>query len=79
MRRLLTPDLTRRATLGGLAAGVGVGIAGLGPESTAGEPPPETTRIRILLDPAVPVLCWAPNYIAQDMLEMEGFEEVELV
>ena len=79
MTRLLTPDWTRRATLGGLAAGVGAGVAGFGWQTGAAEPPPETRRIRILQDPNLPVLCWAPQYLAIEFFRMEGFEEIETV
>ena len=72
-----TTHWTRRAALCGLAAGGGVGISSLGWDSEASEAPPETTRLRILIDPSVPVLCWAPEYLAQDFLRMEGFTEIE--
>ena len=70
---------TRRAVLGGFASGVGTGLAGYGWDLSAAEPPPETTRLRILLDSNVPVLCWAPEYLAVDFLRMEGFSEIDFV
>ena len=38
------------------------------------EPPPETTRIRFVHGPW---LCYAPQYLAEALLRMEGFAEVE--
>ena len=38
------------------------------------EPPPETTRIRLTQDPAI---CLAPQYLAEELLRLEGFSEVE--
>ena len=54
---------TRRATLGGLAAGAGFGA--LGWNSNAAEPPPETDRIRLVYDPQMPIMCYAPQLIAE--------------
>lgn len=71
-----TSKWTRRSTLGGLAAWAGAGLAGFGWETAAAEPPPETARIRILFDPEVPILCYAPQVIASELLRQEGFEEV---
>jgi NitT/TauT family transport system substrate-binding protein len=44
--------------------------------SAAAEPPPETTKIRLLHTPA---MCLAPQYIAAELLRAEGFSEVEYV
>jgi hypothetical protein len=40
----------------------------------AAEPPPETTRIRLTQDPAI---CLAPQYLAEELLRLEGFAEIE--
>ena len=58
-------------------AGV-LGIAPLiGSAVAAGtEPPPETTRIRLL---HLPAICAAPQYVAEELLRMEGFKEIEYV
>jgi len=69
--------MTRREFATAGAIGLGAGLAGLSMSSGAAEPPPETTRLRILTDPNVPVLCWAPEYLALDFLAMEGITEVE--
>ena len=77
MRRLLTPDWTRRATLGGLAAGVGAGLAGFCAGEAAAEPPPEVRKIRLVYDLAFPAVCLAPLYISVDLMRLEGFEEFD--
>ena len=59
------------------AALVGAATA-LGPVSQvlADEPPPETRRIRI---PQLPAVCIAPQYVADELLRGEGFEDVQYV
>lgn len=42
----------------------------------AAEPPPETTKIRLV---KVPAICLAPEYLAEDLLRLEGFTDVEYV
>jgi hypothetical protein len=43
---------------------------------TSGEPPPETKKIRILHSPGI---CLIPEYLAEELLRLEGFSEVEYV
>jgi NitT/TauT family transport system substrate-binding protein len=43
---------------------------------TAAEPPPETRKIRLV---HVPAICLAPQYLAEELLRLEGFSEVEYV
>ena len=38
------------------------------------EPPPETTRIRLV---RIPSICQAPQYVAEELLRSEGFTEVQ--
>jgi NitT/TauT family transport system substrate-binding protein len=65
----------RRRFLGD-AATLGVAaLAGL-PRRSAAEAPPETRRIRFLHAPA---LCLAPQYMAEDLLRLEGFTNIEYV
>jgi NitT/TauT family transport system substrate-binding protein len=67
---------SRREFLGGLAL-MGMGrFLGLPPKAVAAEPPPETTRIRLARSPAI---CVAPEYVAEDLLQGEGFTEVQYV
>jgi len=42
----------------------------------AADPPPEVTRIRLL---HVPTICHAPQYLAEELLRMEGFDQIEYV
>ena len=59
-------------------ARVAVGTASLlvAPRLMAAEPPPETTRIRLVHTPAI---CFAPQYLAEELLRLEGFTEVQYV
>ena len=66
-RRRFVRDLTVAAAAGAL---------GLGRELLAAEPAPETTRIRI---GQVPNNCWAPQYMAEELLRDEGFANLEYV
>jgi NitT/TauT family transport system substrate-binding protein len=63
---------SRREFLGLTLAGT-AGFLGLRPEARAAEPPPETTRIRLVPDPSI---CVAPQYVAEQLLRDEGFTEV---
>jgi len=66
---------SRRAFLG-RASTLGVaGILGLSAPARA-EPPPETKKIRLV---HVPAICLAPQYLAEELLHLEGFSEVEYV
>jgi NitT/TauT family transport system substrate-binding protein len=49
---------------------------GLRASHAAAEPPPETTRLRLIKTPA---LCWAPQYAAEELLRAEGFTDVTYV
>ena len=44
--------------------------------TAAAEPLPETTKIRLV---KTPVICLAPLYLAEELLRLEGFSEVEYV
>lgn len=66
----------RRHFLTKLALAGAATIIGLRPRSAAAEAPPETTRIRIH-DSAI--TCFAPEFIAEEALKLEGFTEVEYV
>ncbi len=60
----------RSVTLIGAAA-----LLGRSPRAAA-EPPPEITRVRFDL---APILCLAPQYLAEELLRMEGFKEIGFV
>jgi NitT/TauT family transport system substrate-binding protein len=61
-------DFMHAAGASGLAAAV--------PALAAGEPPPETTRIRLQ---DAPIACFAPLYVAEGLLRAEGFTDVQYV
>src|SRR5215813_6968816 len=65
--------LSRRQFLNGLTLARTAELLGLRPGSVAAEPPPETTRIRLV---QIPSICQAPSYVAEEMLRSEGFTEV---
>jgi NitT/TauT family transport system substrate-binding protein len=57
------------------AAGTGA-VFGLRSGSIAAEPPPETTRIRLI---EISGICIAPQYVAKDLLHDEGFTDVQYI
>jgi NitT/TauT family transport system substrate-binding protein len=67
---------SRREFLGGLALTGAVGLFGLHPRLGAAEPPPETTRLRLVRENSI---CLAPQYVAEELLKAEGFTSVEYV
>jgi NitT/TauT family transport system substrate-binding protein len=66
----------RRKFLSGLTVAGTAAVLGLKPRAAAAEPPPETTRIRIQ---DAPITCFAPLYVAEDLLRAEGFTDVQYV
>jgi NitT/TauT family transport system substrate-binding protein len=77
MGRTMQPlpiDLSRRSFLS-RAAGLALGGALAGyARMAAADPPPETQRIRLIHAPS---LCLAPQYIAEDLLRLEGFTDIK--
>jgi NitT/TauT family transport system substrate-binding protein len=67
--------ITRRDLLRGVAGTVG--LLGWPPGHASGEPPPETTKLRLLKETGR--TCWAPQYVAEDLLRAEGFTDVTYV
>jgi NitT/TauT family transport system substrate-binding protein len=67
---------SRRQFLGGLTLAGTAGLLGVHPRPVAAEPPPETTRIRLV---RVPSICLAPQFVAEELLRAEGFTEVHYV
>jgi len=67
---------TRRKFLGRLTSVSTAGVLGLYPGIGKAEPPPETTSIRIVYDPDIPILCYGPQYVATEMLRAEGFTDI---
>ncbi len=67
---------SRREFLGGLTLAGTAGLLGLSPETVAAEPPPETTKIRLV---QIAGICVAPQYVAEELLKAEGFTQVQYV
>jgi NitT/TauT family transport system substrate-binding protein len=67
---------SRRAFLGTAGVAGAGALLGFKAESEAAEPPPETTRLRLLKTGSI---CWAPQYIADALLKAEGFTQVDYV
>jgi len=65
---------TRRRFLGGLTVAGTVGLLGLQPRPLAAEPPPEIATVRLI--DQLGGLCLAPQYIAEEFLQSEGFTDV---
>ena len=67
---------SRREFLSTVAlAGTGA-LLGLPSEAIAAEPSPETTSIRFV---QVPSTCFAPQYLAEELLRADGFSQVQYV
>ena len=69
-------DETRRRILRGLGVAGAAGLVGLSSRQAFAEPPPETKRIRL---GNVPSACVAPQYVAEELLRAEGFNQIEYV
>ncbi len=67
---------SRRKFLRGVALVGTVGLLGLRQKSGAAEPPLETRKIRIA---QVPAICLAAQYVAEELLQGEGFTDVQYV
>jgi NitT/TauT family transport system substrate-binding protein len=67
--------ISRRAFLSRTIGAAAVGVV-VGPRLAAAEPPPETTRLRLIRTGSI---CWAPQYLADDLLRSEGFTEVSYI
>jgi len=67
---------SRREFVRGLSLAGTAGFLGVGADSVAAEPPPETRRIRLV---RIPSICRAPQYVADDLLRGQGFTAIEYV
>jgi NitT/TauT family transport system substrate-binding protein len=67
---------TRRKFVQGVTLAGTAGLLGIRPEHAAAEPSPETTTLRLM---EIPALCWAPQYVAEELLRAEGFSRVQYV
>jgi NitT/TauT family transport system substrate-binding protein len=68
--------ISRRRFICGTTLATGAGLLGVRPSPAFAEPPPETTRIRLVRESSI---CLAPVYIAEELLKAEGFTEVQYV
>ena len=68
--------MRRRHFLRGAALAAAAGGIGGPRRSAAAEPPPETTRLRLV---RIPSVCQAPQYVAEALLNAEGFTDVQYV
>lgn len=66
--------IQRRKFLHDLAIFGATGAVGFAGRAVAAEPPPETTRIRLTLSGG---LCFAPIYVAEQLMRAEGFTDVQ--
>jgi NitT/TauT family transport system substrate-binding protein len=67
----------RRQFLQGMALTGTAAVLGLDAElAAAGDPPPETTRIRMH---DAPITCFAPTYVAGELLGLEGFTDIQYI
>ena len=64
-------DFLRGLTIAGAAATLGVR-----PPRAIAEAPPETAKLRLIRSETI---CWAPQYVAEELLRAEGFTEVTYV
>jgi NitT/TauT family transport system substrate-binding protein len=69
-------QISRRRFLGGLTLAGTVGFLALPARWVVAEPPPETTKLRLV---QLPSICVAPQYVAEELLRAEGFHEVHYV
>jgi NitT/TauT family transport system substrate-binding protein len=76
MNRQRPQPWRRREFLATLTSAATSGLVGLSPAHVAAEPPPETSRIRLAL---IPGTCFAPQYVAEELLRAEGFADVRYV
>jgi NitT/TauT family transport system substrate-binding protein len=67
--------VSRRAFLQQTSALCAFSLLGIPIESRA-EPPPEISKIRLVHAPAI---CLAPQYLAEELLRLEGFTQIEYV
>lgn len=66
---------TRRRLLGGMALAIPAAVLPAR-RAAALEPPPETTTVRLAKEP---VICFAPQYVCEQLLRAEGFVEIRYV
>jgi NitT/TauT family transport system substrate-binding protein len=66
---------TRRRLISGVAAAGAAGLVRM-PRALSADGPPETTMVRLAKQP---VICFAPQYVCEQLLRAEGFIDVRYV
>jgi NitT/TauT family transport system substrate-binding protein len=66
-------EFLRKIGLAGTAAFLGIA------KDLGAEPPPEITTLKIIYDPEIPAICYAAQYIADELLRAEGFRDIRYV
>src|SRR5688572_9215971 len=69
-------DWSRRKFLSAAALSSTGALLGWPSETSTAEPPPETTRIRLVQAGG---MCQAPKYVAENFLSSEGFTDVQYI
>src|SRR5215475_6105485 len=67
--------LSRRTFIAHVSALSATALLGVA-RPAAAEPPPEVKKIRLVHAPAI---CLSPQYLAEELLRLEGFSEIEYV
>jgi NitT/TauT family transport system substrate-binding protein len=75
MRNTSGEGYSRRMFLAKMSALGAASFLGL-PTAVAAEPPPEVQKIRLVHAPAI---CLSPQYLAEELLRLEGFSEIQYV
>ena len=75
MSDLLPGRINRRRFLSNASVLGAASLLGL-PRAASAEAPPEVKKIRLI---HLPAICLAPQYLAEELLRLEGFSEVEYV
>ena len=68
--------MSRREFVRGLGLLGTAGLLGVRADAAGAEPPPETTTIRLIHDPEYAAICYAPIYVAEELLRGEGFTDI---
>jgi NitT/TauT family transport system substrate-binding protein len=71
----MTIQQTRRRLLSTMALAGAAGLLPF-PRARAAEPAPEVTTVRLA---KIPAICFAPQYVCEDLLRMEGFTDIRYV
>jgi NitT/TauT family transport system substrate-binding protein len=77
MRAQQAEGWTRRRFIGGLTVAGAAGLLGLHARPVAAEPPPEVTTLRLTAQRGG--ICIAPKYVAEELLQVEGFTDIRYV